>query len=580
MIDLETHRARSNPLFLALLWLHVPLNAIVAWYCAAPWMLIGGATAACALVATAVWRAGGHAVATRATIAVAFMAVISLLLGATSGAAWQVDIHMYYFAGVAMVAIYCDPIAILAAAATVALHHLSLNFLLPLAVYPGGGDLLRVILHAVILVLESAGLIWMTMTVNKMFRLEAEARDSASAASAKVREASEQMKVLQEKERQSLADQRVMQETIARTQAAMVAILADKLSRIAEGDLTARVDEAVDGEFAKVKSDFNAAVEKLEAAMAAVADRTREVKSASGQIAISAEHLSMRTEQQAASLEETNAALTRITETVERSAQGAFHARDVVSSADSAAKSSAVIVRQAVDAMGEITASSSKIGQIIGVIDEIAFQTNLLALNAGVEAARAGDSGRGFAVVASEVRALAQRSAQAAKEIKELISTSIVQVEQGAKLVTSTGASLEKIAATISDINGIVADMAEGAKEQSTGLKEIAQAIQTIDDSTQQNAAMAEEATAAGRSLAHESEGLSGLVTQFRLRASSRPAEAPARVDLARDLRKAAPHAFRAPPAAAPAPTESAPPAARAKKMVNAPRGADDWSEF
>jgi len=578
MIDIETQRLRSHPIFVALLWLHVPLNALVASYCGAAWMTVGLGTAACAVVATAVWKTGGNSVATRATIAVAFMGVISLLLGATSGAAWQVDIHMYYFAGVAMVAIYCDPIAILAAAATVAVHHLALNFLLPLAVYPGGGDLLRVILHAVILVLESAGLVWLTLTVNRMFALEAEARNRASAASDRVREASEQLKSLQEKERVSLSDQRAAQEAIARAQAAMVAILASKLSRIADGDLTARVEEAVDGEFAQVKSDFNDAIERLEAAMTAVADRTREVKSASGQIAASAENLSMRTEQQAASLEETTAALARITETVERSAQGAFHARDVVASADTAAKSSAVIVRQAVDAMGEITASSSKIGQIIGVIDEIAFQTNLLALNAGVEAARAGDSGRGFAVVASEVRALAQRSAQAAKEIKELISTSIVQVEQGAKLVTSTGASLEKIAATISDINGIVADMAEGAKEQSTGLKEIAQAIQTIDDSTQRNAAMAEEATAAGRSLAQESEGLSGLVTQFRLRASARPPEAAARVDLGHELRKAALHAFRSPPP--PAPSVAATAAARPRKVVNAPAGPDDWSEF
>jgi methyl-accepting chemotaxis protein len=251
--------------------------------------------------------------------------------------------------------------------------------------------------------------------------------------------------------------------------------------------------------------------------MQGVAASTTGVRSGTEEISTASNDLSRRTEQQAASLEQTAAALGEITATVKRSADGAQHARQVVSGADEDAKQSAVVVRQAVEAMGAITKSSQEIGQIIGVIDEIAFQTNLLALNAGVEAARAGDAGRGFAVVASEVRALAQRSAQAAKEIKALISTSSAQVGRGAQLVAETGEALQRIVVKVSEINTLVLDIVNGAKEQATGLGEINLVINQMDQMTQQNAAMAEEATAASVSLAKESERLSDLVGQFEV---------------------------------------------------------------
>ena len=202
---------------------------------------------------------------------------------------------------------------------------------------------------------------------------------------------------------------------------------------------------------------------------------------------------------------------------MKKSAEGASHARQVVAAADEDAKKSAVVVRQAVEAMDAIAKSAQQIGQIIGVIDEIAFQTNLLALNAGVEAARAGDAGRGFAVVASEVRALAQRSAEAAKEIKALISTSTTQVDHGVKLVAETGKSLERIMAQVAEINDVVAEIAAGAQEQATALDEVNTAINQMDQVTQQNAAMVEQSTAASHSLSQETEQLSGLVGQFQV---------------------------------------------------------------
>ena len=188
--------------------------------------------------------------------------------------------------------------------------------------------------------------------------------------------------------------------------------------------------------------------------------------------------------------------------------------------ADEDAKKGAVVVRQAVEAMDAIAKSSQQISQIIGVIDEIAFQTNLLALNAGVEAARAGEAGRGFAVVASEVRALAQRSADAAREIKGLISTSTTQVNRGVSLVAETGKSLERIVAQVADVNEVIAEIASGAKEQSIALAEVNTAIGQMDQVTQQNATMVEETTAASHSLSQETEQLADLIGQFRVQST------------------------------------------------------------
>ena len=235
------------------------------------------------------------------------------------------------------------------------------------------------------------------------------------------------------------------------------------------------------------------------------------------EISAASDDLSRRTEQQAANLEQTVAALEETSVSVRKSSEGATHTRSVVNAAREGAEKSDIVVRSAVDAMIAIESSSKQIGRIIGVIDDIAFQTNLLALNAGVEAARAGEAGRGFAVVASEVRALAQRSATAAKEIKTVISTSATQVTNGVKLVTSTGDSLAAIIKQVSEISGIIGDMAAGAKEQATTLQELNTAANQMDQITQQNAAMAEQATAAVHSLRVEADRLSDLMAQFVL---------------------------------------------------------------
>jgi methyl-accepting chemotaxis protein len=295
------------------------------------------------------------------------------------------------------------------------------------------------------------------------------------------------------------------------------AALAEGLKRLAAGDLTYRVTAALAPRAQGLKDDLNAAMSQLQVALGDIVQHGDAMRSGAGEIAASADDLSKRTEQQAASLEQTAAALDQITATVAKTAQGAAQADAVVASARRDAQASGEVVRHAIDAMGAIEASARQIADIIGVIDEIAFQTNLLALNAGVEAARAGDAGRGFAVVASEVRALAQRSATAAKEIKALIETSNSQVARGVDLVHKTGETLTRIVGQVGAVTDTVSVIAKSAREQAAGLHQINSAINEMDAVTQRNAAMVEQSTAASHGLLQDAHALGELVGRFQI---------------------------------------------------------------
>jgi Methyl-accepting chemotaxis protein len=294
--------------------------------------------------------------------------------------------------------------------------------------------------------------------------------------------------------------------------------LAGVLASLSRGDLEARLPEGLPGEFAGMAHHYNEAVEGLNASILAVRTAAEQILAFSREIATSTEQLSSRTEQQAASVEESSAALHELSESVSGTAAGAQKAATVTSDALSVAQSSGEIVQDAVTAMGAIEKSSAEISKIIGVIDEIAFQTNLLALNAGVEAARAGEAGRGFAVVAQEVRELAQRSANAAKEIKSIIAESTKQVRTGVDLVNQSGNSLNDIIGRVEELNGIISGIAAATGEQSSGLGEISAAINEMDTITQQNATMVDETSTRIGKLSGEVERLTESLHGFRIR--------------------------------------------------------------
>jgi len=314
----------------------------------------------------------------------------------------------------------------------------------------------------------------------------------------------------------------------------MIEALSNALARLAKGDLTAAIEAELSGRYSQIKSDFNGAVGQMRRAVAEVASTAQSIHARVAEISSATTDLSRRTEQQAASLEETAAAVNQITATVKATAEGALDSTRATQSAKGDAERSGTVVTEAVTAMGEIEGSARQISQIIGVIDEIAFQTNLLALNAGVEAARAGEAGRGFAVVASEVRALAQRSAEAAKQIKTLITTSTDQVAKGVGLVGSTGEMLQSIITQVSEAAALVAEISASAQEQAASLAQVNNAMGQMDHVTQQNAAMVEEASAASHALASEAEALAALVARFvvgepEVRRSASPASPAAR---------------------------------------------------
>jgi methyl-accepting chemotaxis protein len=333
-----------------------------------------------------------------------------------------------------------------------------------------------------------------------------------------------------EKERVEAAaaeDRRLAEEERARNDAAraeaarQVAQVVDGLGRglerLAQGDLTYRVREDWAGEYRKIQDDFNGAIDQLQETLTAIVESSREVSSASAEISSSTTDLSQRTEEQAANLEETSASMEEIAATVKKNAENAQQANGLMQGTRDVAGRGGEVVAEAVAAMSRIEETSRKISDIISVIDEIARQTNLLALNAAVEAARAGEAGRGFAVVASEVRNLAQRSSQAAKDIKDLIQNSSTAVGQGVQLVNRAGESLTDILKSINEVAAIVADIANASAEQAAGIDQINQALNQMDEVTQQNSALVEENAATAKTLEHQSSALDGRVAAFRL---------------------------------------------------------------
>lgn len=306
---------------------------------------------------------------------------------------------------------------------------------------------------------------------------------------------------------------------VAALQGEIVTALSVALERLAAGQLTHRVEAEFPGDYAKLKKDFNFAVDQLHKTVGMITQNAQSIETSSERISRAAVDLSRRTEEQAHALEETSTALERLTAMVNQTAQGARRANVIVASTRTKTDASRGVMKDAVAAMGEIDKSAHEIGQIISVIDEIALQTNLLALNAGVEAARAGDAGRGFAVVATEVRELARRSAEAAKQIKVLVGTSAANVNTGVRLVGETSKGLGEILTQVAEVSAVVGDIAASAQTQADGLAQINEALTSLDRVTQQNQSMVEDSKASSEELATEAQTLARLTKHFTIEA-------------------------------------------------------------
>lgn len=349
-----------------------------------------------------------------------------------------------------------------------------------------------------------------------------QARRDAEAKEKRARESA-----AQQAEQQRLAEEEAKARQVAEEQTRIVTALAGGLKALSAGDLRVTLDQQFPEAYETLRADFNSAVASLRDVILRLSDTAETVHSSSREISNAAADLARRTERNAATLGETSSMLTKLTTSVKAAAEGAERSNSAVNNAKSNAKNASEVVNEAVSAMEEISASSDEIKKIISVIDEIAFQTNLLALNAGVEAARAGEAGRGFAVVASEVRDLAQRSSTAAREISTLISNSGQQVERGVAMVGKTGLVLDTILKEVADISDQMSAIAASAREQSIGISEIDRSVADLDQSTQENAAMFEEASAASASLTSQASILTDMVAKFVLDEAAQGAVTP-----------------------------------------------------
>ncbi len=307
--------------------------------------------------------------------------------------------------------------------------------------------------------------------------------------------------------------------------------IARVLNAIARGDLTEKITADYGGTFGQLKDDTNTTVERLREVVGQIKDASESINTAAQEIAAGNADLSARTEEQASSLEETASSMEQLNATVKQNAENARQARNLASSSNEVAEQGGAMVNRVVETMGSIQDSAKKIADIIGVIDSIAFQTNILALNAAVEAARAGEQGRGFAVVASEVRSLAQRSAQAAREIKALIADSVDKVEDGARLVNEAGQTMEDVVTNFQRLSALVTEIADASQEQSGGIEQVTQAVGQMDEVTQQNAALVEEAAAAAESLQEQSMSLVRSVAHFQIKGNAAQERAPTALD-------------------------------------------------
>jgi methyl-accepting chemotaxis protein len=485
------------------------------------------------------------------------MAQVMAGLIAMQGSLLQVDFHMAFFAALAMCALLYDIKAIIIGATLVALHHLGLGLIWSDMVFYGGGSLERVALHAVILVAEAGALIWMTYNTRALLQF---ATDKSREAVTEVEAARRHERIARETLETSEARTVMMtglqaafgrvveaaaagdfsQRVESRFADAELNVLAESINNLvdnfdrglsetsavlaamADADLTQRMTGEHSGAFGELKADTNAVATKLSEIVGHLKHTSMSLKMATSEILSGANDLSERTARQAATIEETSAAMTQLADTVRANAEKAEDARHVADEVSRTAEAGGAVMQQANVAMQRITQSSQKISSIIGVIDDIAFQTNLLALNASVEAARAGEAGKGFAVVAIEVRRLAQSAAQASSEVKALIDQSGNEVSGGTKLVAEAADKLDAMLAAARRSNQLMVAIADDSRQQAGSIEEVNSAVRQLDEMTQNNAALVEQINAAIEQTEAQADQVDGIAEIFTVDGAAR----------------------------------------------------------
>ncbi|WP_068076422.1 methyl-accepting chemotaxis protein [Novosphingobium lentum] len=440
----------------------------------------------------------------------------AILLLQWSGSDWELDLHMIFFATIATLAVLADWRPVVVAAAVTAVHHLITNFVAPALVFPDGANFERVVLHAIVVITETGALVMLTVRLERLVLGQAAARTERARVEALA---------IEERARRDAEQHNVIK------------ALGGRLKALADGGLSQTIEQAFPAGYEALREHFNSATGDLNQTIRAVITSAEQMNCGASEIRSASDDLARRTENQAASLEKTLTALEKVSTGIRDTAERATNVNQSIAVTHGEALAGGAVVARAVEAMNQIEQSAGEIGQITSIIDSISFQTNLLALNAGVEAARAGDAGKGFAVVANEVRALAQRSADAAQTIRTLITTSGQQVSEGVALVGETGKVLNGIVEQVTGIGDSIALIASGADDQAQELRRVNGAMGDIDQLTQQNAAMAEQSSAATRNLSHEATLLASLVARFETTGDDR-AEPTARSS--RGMRQAA----------------------------------------
>jgi methyl-accepting chemotaxis protein len=431
----------------------------------------------------------------RLAMAVTCPLLAALLLAMASGTGWILDMHMTFFALLAVLTVLADWRAIIVSTVVIALHHLALNFLAPALVFPDGADLLRVLFHAVVVLVEAVVLIVLCRQLEMLVNNLAEVRRAEAALA---------------------AERSAERERLNGEQRAVLTGLSERLRKLAAGDLASRLDTPFPGEYDRARALLNQSCAALDQLVGAVAQTADQVATGAQELREASSDLAGKTEQQTAAIESAARTAGELLHEIEAQAGLWTATRTVALDAKNDADRGAAEISAAAEAITRIEASSAEIGEMIGFIDTIAFQTNLLALNAGVEAARAGEAGKGFAVVAGEVRELAQRSAQSATAIKALVATSKDEVAIGVARVQQLVTLLASLVARFSDIAGQVDTIAKGSEGSLEAVRRIDAAMGLLDRGMQQNAAMAEQTSAASVELLRSAEDLSGQVSRFR----------------------------------------------------------------